>query len=315
MAAVIRPGDEDYRVPWPPAALQAASAAIFGQPGNEEEVNREHFHIALNEAARKAIVAWTSQGSGAPGSHERWLCVVDLLMDRLDLQTVPVPRWPVQLQLLGILANAEADDTGFFRDAAEQLRILISRETLPDTTAKALAALATLLRFRSTLLEVACGQLRTAEELHNRIGEAIGVAAQVPSMSKITEPLSKRLARRPDATPAPEEQVLAQKAEQIVRDLAWKLTRAAFEVAMEDPAAASPAVGGGTPLPPPREVREAVRAAREAFPTSWIHKVAHTVSTYLQEASAPAPVAAVDTVQLPAVQPWLGIAKRRRATI
>lgn len=322
MAAAIRPGDEEVcRVPWPPAALQAASAALaaYGQPASE--VDCEHLHTALNEAACKAIGAWTSNGSGASGSRERWLCAVDLLMDRLDVQRLPIPRWPVQLQLLGILANADAEDVGFFRDAAEHLRILISQGTLPAATAEAAAALATLLRFRSTLLEVACGQLNTAEELHNRIAEASGAAAVAPSRSTPAEPLSKRLARRGQAAPVTDEQVLAQQAEQAVRDLAWKLTRAAFEVAMEDPAAASPAPEGGTPLPPPRVVREAVRAAKEAFPASWIHRVAQDVSTSLQRVSSSSgnrssTATAVNTVQLPpAGQPWLGNAKRRRQTI
>lgn len=230
---------------------------------NCRSINDPPLRQLAEEAAHDAILLWTGRidEEQVNASCEDLLCVVDVLMDHTDLQNVPRDHWPIQVQLLGLLASIESEDASFVHLAASKVGTFLgSDSTVLGKKNPHIQRLVPLLLSWSTLVALRTGEIRTLATLHARIEEAVTSGpAPVPRDPK------RRRVKREAA-----EAGIAEAAADALRNIAWQLTQVAFDEPCESESISG---RGSISLPPLEVVRQVTAEPQTKFPFSkqWLY--------------------------------------------
>jgi len=278
--------DSIPKVPWPSSVAASAKAHLeaLGAGGD-----RGKLWELLGLAACSAAATWHNAFDPARDpaqSCELWLWITDVLVDQLKLCDVPRSHWPVELQLLGLVANDGCADPAFLTTAARQLEQWAKAETaqVAKTKISAVMEVAVLVHLHAVMVAACCGEMRTLEALIGRIDECVALAKEW-GWHGGEGPSSQRHGGRAKRTRAraPMEPVLA--AVEAVRFFADRVTDDAFSMETTSEAV------GGTPLPPAQRLQQAARAAQMNFPPVWIRDIAIKAAGVIsaKEEAAPGP--------------------------
>eukprot|EP00931_Biecheleriopsis_adriatica_P058993 TRINITY_DN35227_c0_g1_i1.p1 TRINITY_DN35227_c0_g1~~TRINITY_DN35227_c0_g1_i1.p1 ORF type:complete len:311 (+),score=92.09 TRINITY_DN35227_c0_g1_i1:26-958(+) len=269
MAALLQ--EAICKVPWPASLIGRAQGLL------DDQLQKGDACKVLQNAARQAVESWDELEAG---NCEQTLCLIDRLVSSAG--ATDVTSWPLELQLLVILANTGTEDSDFLLHAAECLELKAATAATP--VLQEVMQLGSLLRLRAAWLAAVDGQIQSIEDLHQSIETAVA-----PRAAAEQDASRKRSRAAPDGEEvgAVSKEALAAVAgaEKALRNFAWHLMEAAFDEASSQAAE--------TPLPCASVVLQAAKPLEASFPEALLCEAIKRISAAVAEASESSVSAAV----------------------